>query len=617
MIVMILACLIVYFCFILGRFFLIPLKLSTSTGEKVVFAISLGLVFLAWFILILALSHQATSTAFSLLLVGMVVLASFQIKKDVHAFWNYVHQHRLAWDWSSIFFLFLGMVSLTALLFGMMTPETANDSLCYHLYLPKLFLRENGIVVTPLFINTIHPFFMEILYTFALSIQGDVLAKFFHFLTGVLAAVLIFSYVRRFAKANYALYGALLFLTTPGIINQMGMTYVDVALALFSLLALISMLRWIETQRAGWLALSGIFCGTCLSVKYLGAIPVFSVGLIFLSQKIKQKSPTSLFLRDFFILASCILAFSGYWYIRNYFQFGNPVYPYFYDIFKSGDPAIHHDYDTVGISKTILNFLQLPWLITMHPQLFEGYGDQLGPAYLAFFPAILLSWASIPWASLILFVSVFYIVAWFFLGQILRFLFPALPGLAILFSIALSRFSDKKRVDNALKGLVGGILLFQTVLSVYHYRFAYPVVLGFESKEKYLSRTERSYDVAQWVNQKLSSDSKILFADETHLFYFNQDVSREIHYEQTTQYSALKSVAAIIEQLRKDGITHILYAYQNSSDDYRQLDPYRIPRLMSQNENFISYLQLVYEHDFVGVDQQKTVYQLYQLKAGS
>ncbi len=610
---LLLGLLIFYLCFACGRRVLEFLNLPVNQDELIVFGAALGLSFLAYGVLLLGLAHFLTPGALWGLL-ALFAAASAGFHQDTAVLKAGLRHWFFPFSGSFAAVTLFSLITLGAVILGVLAPETANDSLCYHLNLPKVFLQDHSIGILPYKINTVHPIFMEMLYTLGLALQGAALAKSFHFFTGLLTAGAILIYLRRYVKIQFAWIAALLFLTTPGITSEMGTTYVEVGLACYATLALIAVLRWLETQHRAWLALAGALAGCCLSIKYLGAIPMMSLSLILFFGFVRGRGERGKRMKGMVIFFSVAVLFSGYWYLRNAFHFGNPVYPYFHSMFKIGDPDIHHYYDHVGVKKSAAAFLKLPWTMTMHPKVFEGYGDQIGPAYLAFLPAILLGPLSVPFSGWLLFSSFFYVMSWFFLGQILRFIFFALPPLAILIGAGLSRVRGRF-YEFILKGLLVLIFLLHAGVAVYHYRNSYPVALGMESPDHYLLRVERTYEGAQFANKNLSSGSKILFADETHLFYFNPVVIRDIHYAQDTRYDQNASPEAIVAKLRSDGFTHILFTESNARADGFLPGALRIPRMIAgRRPEFLSHLKQVYAYDFRDLDGLETHYKLYAIK---
>ena len=605
--------LIVYLCSLNGRSLLKIIGASSGEGEKWIWGTSLGFGMLAYGVLGLGSAGFLSPWGLGILLL-FFMLTGFPIAcSDLKAFKARAVSFRFpVLKFFDILLLVAVTVSLFSAMAGMLAPETANDSLCYHLHLPKIYLSQKRISHLPYEFNATFPLLMEMLYTAGLGLGGITLAKFFHFATGLLAAAGIFTFSKRFTGRRVSACAALIFLTTPGILNQISTTYVDVGLTLFVFLALWTCLEGIEKRRNSFFILAGIFLGFAMSIKYLAAVPALFLGILTISQVLQSRNHFSWkapVLLSFFAFLFCF-----YWYFNAYAKTGNPVFPYFYFLFKAGNPSIH--YNDIGVPKTVLSFLLLPWTITMRPELFEGFGVQIGPAYLALLPAgIMAGWPCRPIRQMLGFVLVF-LIAWFFLGQSLRFFFPALPVLAILAALGLGELAPlvKGRMAAAFAVV---ILFLHAGFAFYHYRDDFRVALGFEQPADYLARKERSFGMAQYVNQHLPADVKILAADETHLFYFNRPIVRETVYADRGRY--FQNTASFEEAMRHisdDKFTHILFVdskltARRPPGDRSKLS-FRITDL--PNNKLADFLESIYTDTFTDTKGERTVYRLYRIR---
>lgn len=605
--------LIVYLAFGLGFKALKLLRVQAEPAEIVVFSIGLGLGLAAYGVLFLGLIHRLNANWLWWLAAALAISGLWGRRAAWSALREGIASLKIE---RSPFHALIGVaagVTGLAVLAGVLSPETANDSLCYHLHLPKRFLAGGFIGPLPYEINSLFPFLMEMLYTLGLALQGVACAKFFHFAAGLLGALTVLVMARRQAGAQAGWCAAVLFFTTPGIVNQMGTTYVDAGFACFTALALAAFLRWQENRDLPWLILSGIFLGFSLSIKYLAVISALALALWMVWALVRAKTAPKTIAACLAVFAAAAFVFCGYWYVRSWIHFGNPVYPYFYQVFKSGDPTI--TYDDIGVPKTLAALAMVPWTATMHPERFDGFGSQLGPAYLAFLPLVLLLLRRPGPARGMFYFVLFYFVCWFFLGQSLRFFYPALPALAVLTGAAISRTSEKGWAGKALQAVFIFVLLIHAGLAVYHYRKAYAAAVGLEPPDRYLSRTERNYGMVKYVNENIFPPAKILADDESHLFYFDRPVVRETMYSRWGGYEReAGSPAGVLDRLRRDGFTHVLFLESPGMADPSGLAPLRIRRLIAGGENdLVRGLSLLYSTRFLSVDGEDRRYALYEI----
>jgi 4-amino-4-deoxy-L-arabinose transferase-like glycosyltransferase len=199
------------------------------------------------------------------------------------------------------------------------------------------------------------------------------------------------------------------------------------------------------------------------------------------------------------------------WYIKTWLYTGNPVYPFFYNLFggrywNAENAALYSgDQARFGIDKTPVSLLLGPWQVTMEPLtrnwvnslippgspeperpfiFTEFISFSLSPILLALFIAapLLLGKRRLSQVSiyLVLF-SIGVYVFWFFLMQQTRYLIPAIPAIAVVGAEALmSAWEERRR----FVGMVGGVLIAMSLAwAVYLIGTqltapALPVVLG-------------------------------------------------------------------------------------------------------------------------------------------
>lgn len=606
---------LIYIAFSTGRRGLCILKPTVEPAADILISSALGLCFLAYAVLILGLLGVLTPPVLWGMTGLLLLFSLFNLKKDFGIFKNALADCKKDKSLEDYLICSLGLLSFIAAFISVLAPETANDSLCYHLNLPKLYLSQGSIRHTSFDYNSEFPLLMEMLYTLGLGLGSSSLAKFFHLVSGFLTAGMAGVMVTRLSgMKRYGKWIFVFLLTTPVIFNQLSTTYVDVGLACFSFFSLMCLMYYLEADEneTNFLILAGIFAGFALSIKYLALIVVGIEALLIFSVSIKRSPGKSL--RNLLLFAVPIFLCSSYWYIRAYLTTGNPVYPYFYQIFKSGNPIIQ--YNDIGVPKKIASFLTVFWTLTMKPGIFEGFGVQIGPGYLAFLPlsflAIKKNRQNSQFVWLWIF-SVLFLTAWFLLGQSLRFLVPALPVLAVLVGLGLSSLKENISAKS-IRALFVMVIVLHTGFAFYHTRRDFKVALGRETSANYLHRYERSYDLAEFVNKNLPADSLIMNVDETHMFYFQRKLIRESTYVDMGQHyweGAVNS-AQVIRNLKTRGFSHILYSKRlNGFQD----QPLRLPAMLENDKNNLaSVLNPLYSYEFTDTEGEKTFYTLYQIK---
>jgi len=571
--------------------------------ERSGFALCLGYGLIGYFVLIIGLfgflNLQVAAISLGCLTLLLVREELFWLK------WLLSLPRRLfalrKEDPKAFYFALAGFGVLILALLQALLPPTAHDAMCYHLYIPKRFVAVQRIEYLPYLVNSLFPFLIEMHFTLALLFGQPALANIFHLFTGVGLFLGIAAFGRRLGSLWVGLAAGLIFILTPGIFNQMVITYNDVGLAFFSFFAVYAFLKLSEENGARkWFVLMGIFSGFALSVKYLALFHIAAILILCPLTLIlspwggegRVRGARNLF-RGFPIYLIFTFLFSFIWYLRSYLHEGNPVYPFFPEIF--GGTGKEYDFERAGAGKGILNFILVFWRMTMSPQQFGGTWAQLGLCYLTFLPLLFKKGR---WPQMLIRFSLLYFLFWFFTVQNLRFLFPLLPVLSVLIALAAQR----QWVWLAV------LLMLNAGFAVYHGESGYAYLLGRESSAGYLGREERTHSLAQWMNQNIPKNAKVLNVEEVRMFYFDPEMIREREFRKKTRYpETFKTPEEVLELFKTVGITHILFVLHEETDP-ESLPPLAI-RSLIQNEDFKnSYLQLL--HEQTAGNEKYEVYQI-------
>ena len=127
-------------------------------------------------------------------------------------------------------------------------PPVSRDALTHHLVVPKLYLQHGKMVELPAIPFSYYPMNLDLLYILPLYFGNDIVPKFIHFLFALMTAGLLFGFLKKRSGTLYALFGCLMFLSTPVIVKLSITVYVDLGLVFFSTAALIYLIKWSETD---------------------------------------------------------------------------------------------------------------------------------------------------------------------------------------------------------------------------------------------------------------------------------------------------------------------------------------------------------------------------------
>lgn len=255
----------------------------------------------------------------------------------------------------SIFILFL--ISIFWIIFlGYLFPSYTWDALWYHLPIVGYIMQSGAINEVPnssfidQFVN-IFPKNIELFFLWnIIFLQSDVITDLSQLLFAVVSVFSIYSIaVKLKVNKRHAIYSSLLFFFTPIIILQSVTNYVDVAVsALFLMAVNFLMSRDINTEeemiylqkRKLMTVMAGLATGLLLGSKGSGPLFVGILSAVFIVQefiwRFKSFGPGKItaikiaikslkfYLKFFFVP---LVLMGGYWYIKNWVIYGNPVHP--------------------------------------------------------------------------------------------------------------------------------------------------------------------------------------------------------------------------------------------------------------------------------------------------
>jgi hypothetical protein len=236
------------------------------------------------------------------------------------------------------------LVAVAIVLVGklLIYPTTDYDSLNYHLPVMARWYNTQSLVMEKwhreqfFYFPEYYPYGWEILGTlFILPLREDFAVMLPNVLAWVLLGLSVWSILMRLRLSMaYVLAGTALVLTAPVVTNLMFTVHVDLALGAFFLAALALLLAYHETRRiaAGVTAVAALALAT--GIKTTGLM--YAVMLLFASavvlewpwaQWIRSRRSIAKLAGIALALGFGAVVIGGGWYLRNWLETGNPLYP--------------------------------------------------------------------------------------------------------------------------------------------------------------------------------------------------------------------------------------------------------------------------------------------------
>jgi len=405
------------------------------------------------------------------------------------------------------------IASIGVMIIGALAPETAFDSLWYHLTLPKLYLNEHGIrfVSGGLLHYSGMPKLAELLYVPALSFHSEILAKLIHMSFGLLTGIVVYILGKRYTDRRFGIIALVIFLGNIVVLWEATTAFVDLARAFFEIMAFWGLIEFIQKDKKKWLIESALLMGLAIETKLIGVttLVVYCLVILFFYKKV----PIAFRIKSMVMYAFFAMLIPLPWLIFAYIHTGNPLYPLF-------SPYL------VDLGKATLQF---PMVVLSPFKVFISSPDPLSPVYLLLAPLFFMIRKNLSQNEKLLFITIaMALVAWMVTPQTGggRFMVPYLPLFSIASSVILYRTQQFKSV--ALYSLiaiiaVSGIsLIYRGVASTKYI----PVLFGLESRQEFLSKNldfnfGDYYDTDGMIKELVKPGSTVLLYGFHNLYYMD------------------------------------------------------------------------------------------------
>jgi len=421
--------------------------------------------------------------------------------------------------WAALLF-----VSVAESLLGLL-PPTSRDELTHHLAIPNLYVKAGRIIEVPMASYAYYPMLLDMLFTPWIYWGYDFVPKWIHALYGGLTGLLLYAYLSRRMSTLYGLLGWFFFLSTPIILRLSHWGYNDLGITFYTTGSVLCLLRWREERESlRWLALTGLLLGFALATKPNGLVAALIIALLFAQVIVTPPRKNFLALwQEVICLGLLSLAPFLPWLVKNWWQTGNPLFPFFDSWFHAAGPAGPNFIGSTSIgifAKRELLFGENIWQIIALPLrvFFSGQDDK--PQYFdgVLTPVLILF---LPWSFkgkwledkklIASFAFLLLVYALFLVDMRIRYILSIVPLLVIL--LAYGIFNVFLRIKRPAV-LYAVLLCFAGWHGVYLWRYiaqAQPseYLLGRINRTAYLMRMLPEYAAFDYINRKTSTDANI------------------------------------------------------------------------------------------------------------
>jgi hypothetical protein len=546
----------------------------TRSGERALGELAVGLLLLPYGVLLLASLHLlARPTLFALLLLPVLSNAPAFARGRCRA-----QPERCALpDRRTLLGVAVVAVLLANSFLGLYEPSPGWDALTYHLAIPERYLFENGIVVTPFHFATAFPQSVEMLYTLALALGDEVLAKAIHFEFGVLALAALFLLGRRISP-RAAWLAPLFLLADPLFLTELDWAHNELAAAFFLAMALLALGDLQGKQHRAQLVYAGVFAGGCLATRYPAGTALVAVCASLWWRK--PWGPRAAITGSAWVGGTVLLVMLP-WLLRNLVFTGITVSPALQSLFHAPGSEFFHPVSVaqvtaftadIGMGKSLKALLCAPWNLTLEtrPSTYtQSFGFLIGPLHLIGVAAALAARGArrLPPVRTALKILLVFFLIWFFTFQEARYLLPAfvltaLVGAAAFDRVLPARLRSWPPAPSALLALIPLVAVaLGQARDLDRLPFRYAVALGGHSAPLE-QQPDPSNRAAKFLRTLLGPEDRLLLFYESRGYLFRGLDYIPFFPAESSPVLQLVHRAESVEDLRcrleEMGVTHLL-----------------------------------------------------------
>ena len=505
---------------------------------------------------------------------------------------------KLRWFMAFALFIFI----LINLCFAL-SPPIGLDEQQYHLTAPQKYIENGGFYpITSIGGQARYPQNIEMLYTLALIVNGDIFAKLINYSFGILGIFLIFAFCREFFRFS-GLLPSLIFYGSWVVYYVSSRANVELPLAFFEGCALFALcLSWKKSRENDdnpdqnlsspdqrLFILSAVFAGFTMGIKYSFILSFMGLIclIIYFSYRGFRKSIKPVFKRILLYGIISTAIFSP-WIIKNTVVYHNPLEPFHAvrlvafvkGVINPGEeaaePSSEKEFDRMGIlnksvypRNSVKELILIPYNSTIHGEWGRQVFDTLvSPFYLMFLPFVFFLRKKKRIVIALLIYTVVFYLQWMFLQPISRYLVPLMIIMAILIGYLVQRIEKSTEVISRITNYVlKAIITVMILLILTHLLLLFisnnPLLymFGFETRTDYLKRNNLGgiQHAIEYINEETPKDSYIYLLWEKRAYYIERKTKEDTfgNIFASLMYEH-EDPAKVAEELKKMGFTHIL-----------------------------------------------------------
>jgi 4-amino-4-deoxy-L-arabinose transferase-like glycosyltransferase len=545
---------------------------------------SLGFGVLGHLTLALGVLGAYTPTVTWALILGSALLTPLEIIRGKSAYRQAFAQIKLpefvSW-FSGILILLLAANWLYPLLSDALLPPLSWDEVAYHLAIPKIYIQNHALTYISFIPYSNWPLETEMLFTLGLLLSSETLTHLISWIAFLLTCVGIYIFGQRYFGTRTGLLSATVFSATPMVTTLAGTALIELPLTLFTFLATMTMVDWLETQENNLWLLSALFGGLAASTKLNAALVPLILALFMAIVLFRRKCSPSSVGKRFMIYGLIAAGVVAPWYVKTWIMTGNPFWPFLFGILGG------RNWDALG-SEYLFGFIRLPnmaltpanwlrglWFLTADPVKFGPYRVSLGWQYLILLPftiPALIRRKPNPRRILraMAILGLIFYTSWFLQTHQTRFLMPTTAILALVAAVGITWLWQRKPGGWSFWPILiqGSLLIFMlgtnwlvSPVDRNHVASRWPYLSGQITRDQFLESQIPGYDTYLFANHNLPTDAYVWLAlYESRGYYLDRDYMWANPISQRAfPLESFDNSDELAAALSKLGFTHIIF----------------------------------------------------------
>jgi|GEM_PF-2363264 len=388
-------------------------------------------------------------------------------------------------------------------------PPTDFDALMYHLSTVKLYLEHGGFWNIYYNASADYPMLTEMNFMIGLALENDIICKTQSFLLGVMTMALIaYLCTYLFNDKGLIIPSLLIFCTFTVIIANMSNCDVDIPQALWTIIALIVLEKYLDGHKITYLLLASIVTGMALQTKTFGAL---AIPVMFTRIFIQRGGPlvTVPRIKEAAIVVSIPLLMGLPWYIKSYIN--NQT------IFSIKHATIIGQGlgDPMGVQcasqacywffNGIIRVFGAPWTFSVFPG--QHQGDTFGPLFIAILPFLFLvktpkNIKIVLIAMGLFFAQILFVEMWFIQGgssiRYSMFIVICATPLIVWTVRSMKQYPAAQKI---VWCMIICMICMGSVLFIKRYHKEWLAFLTLQTRDEYYSRILPEYAVIKTINR--------------------------------------------------------------------------------------------------------------------